>query len=70
MTGYAVGFLESGSEFMERYVGILGLAVCILLAWAMGSHRRRVDVRLIVGGLMLQFTFAFLILRTTTGRAA
>ncbi len=52
----------------ERIVSFVGLWVMILLAWLMSSHKRRVSWRVIVGGLLLQFAFALLVLRTEVGR--
>lgn len=53
---------------MERYTSLLGLAVLIGLAWLMSSHKRKFPVRIVVCGLLLQFVFAFLILRTSAGK--
>jgi CNT family concentrative nucleoside transporter len=53
---------------MERAVSFLGFLVMMGLAWLMSSHRWRVRPRIVAGGLMLQFGFALLILRTDTGR--
>ncbi|MCX7423964.1 MAG: NupC/NupG family nucleoside CNT transporter [Planctomycetia bacterium] len=53
---------------MERYISGLGLFVMIGLAWLMSTHRRRVNWRLVAMGLLLQFSFAWLTLRTETGR--
>jgi len=52
---------------MERGISLLGLVVMVLLAWAMSSHKKRVSPRIVVGGFLLQFVFAFLILKTTPG---
>lgn len=52
---------------MERAISLIGLLVMPLCAWAMSSHKRRVSMRIVVGGLLLQFVFAFLILKTTGG---
>lgn len=52
---------------MERGISLLGLVVMALLAWAMSSHKRRVSPRIVAGGFLLQFVFAFLILKTTPG---
>lgn len=54
---------------MERGISLLGLFVMMLLAWAMSSHKRQVSLRIIGGGLLLQFVFAFLILKTEPGAA-
>ena len=50
-----------------RLVSGLGLFVMIFLAWLMSTHKRIVPWRVIIGGLILQFSFAFLILRTKSG---
>ncbi len=52
---------------MHRLVSVLGIAVFIGIAWLMSSHRERVRLRIIVGGLVLQFTFAVFILQTSYG---
>src|SRR3990172_21749 len=52
---------------MHRLVSVLGILVFIGLAWLMSSHKRRVSPRIIVGGLVLQFIFAAIILQTTYG---
>jgi len=52
---------------MHRLISVLGILVFIGLAWLMSSHKRRVNPRIIVGGLMLQLAFAFIILQTKYG---
>lgn len=53
---------------MERLISFLGLFVMIGLAWLLSAHRRRVDWRVVAGGLGLQFLFALLILKAPGGR--
>jgi concentrative nucleoside transporter, CNT family len=53
---------------MERLISALGLFVMIFLAWLMSAHKRRMNWRIIIGGLALQFTFAILVLWTPQGR--
>ncbi|MFV2067197.1 MAG: Na+ dependent nucleoside transporter N-terminal domain-containing protein, partial [Pirellulales bacterium] len=53
---------------MERLISCFGLVAMIALAWLMGSHKRKVLPRLIIGGLLLQFAFAVIILRTDPGK--
>jgi CNT family concentrative nucleoside transporter len=55
---------------MDRLISVLGILVFIGLAWLMSSHKRRVNPRIIVGGLLLQFAFAAIILQTTYGSKA
>lgn len=54
--------------FMERVVSAFGLFVMIALAWSMSAQRWRVNWRLVAMGLLLQFAFAWLTLRTEPGR--
>ncbi len=53
---------------MERYIGLLGLVLIVGLAWLMSSHKSRFPWRVVVGGLVLQFLFAVVILRSTAGK--
>ena len=46
----------------QKLVSILGLVVMMGLAWLMSSNRKKVSLRIVFGGLALQFIFAFLIL--------
>jgi CNT family concentrative nucleoside transporter len=49
---------------MERLSGFLGIAVMMGVAYALSSNRKAIDKRVILWGLGLQFTFAFLVLKT------
>jgi concentrative nucleoside transporter, CNT family len=48
---------------MERFTGLIGLVVLLAIAFALSTDRRRIRPRIVIGGLLLQFTFAFLFLR-------
>jgi len=52
-----------------RLICLLGLAAFIALAWSISSDRRRFPWRVVIGGLLLQLGLAFLILKTSPGRA-
>jgi len=52
---------------LERLISLCGLAVFVLVALALSEKRRHVNWRLVVWGLVLQFVFALLILRTAPG---
>lgn len=54
---------------MHRLISVLGILVFLSLAWLMSSHKRRVNPRIIVGGLLLQFGLALFVLRTAAGEA-
>jgi len=51
----------------ERLISLAGLAVFVLVAFALSENRKSVNLRLVVWGLALQFVFAVLILRTAPG---
>ncbi|MFM9960404.1 MAG: NupC/NupG family nucleoside CNT transporter [Planctomycetaceae bacterium] len=53
---------------MEHVISAFGLFVMIGLAWLMSAHRWRVNWRLVGMGLLLQFAFAWLTLKTEPGR--
>jgi CNT family concentrative nucleoside transporter len=53
---------------MERLISFVGLFVMMGLAWLMSAHKKRVSMRVVVGGLLLQIVFAFLVLKTAPGR--
>ena len=54
---------------MERLISLFGLLVMIALAFAMSADRRKVDRRLVVAGVGLQFLLALLVLKTGPGQA-
>ena len=54
---------------MERLISLFGLVVMIALAFAMSTDRRKVDRRLVVAGVGLQFLLALLVLKTGPGQA-
>ena len=51
-----------------KYISILGLIVMMLIAWAISSDRKRMNFRLILSGVGIQFLFAVLIIKTTPGK--
>ena len=53
---------------MQQLTCFLGLWVFIGVAWCVSSNRSRFPVRIVVGGLLLQFGLAFLVLGTKPGR--
>ena len=56
------------TDLRLRCISFVGLFVMIGLAWLMSSHKRKVNLRIVFGGLLLQVTFALLILKTGPGR--
>jgi len=53
---------------MGRFTGLIGLVVILGVAFAMSTHRRAIRPSLLLWGLGLQFTFAFLVLKTDFGK--
>ena len=54
---------------MGRLTGLIGLATMIALAYVFSTNRRAIRVRTVAWGLVLQFVFAFLVLRVSLGRS-
>jgi concentrative nucleoside transporter, CNT family len=52
---------------MHQYIATFGYFCMIFLAWLMSSHKRRFPWRVVVGGTLLQFVFAWLTIRTELG---
>src|SRR6204780_1648866 len=52
---------------MERFTGLLGLVVIVLVAYLFSTNRSEIKPRVLFWGLGLQFGFAFLVLRTNVG---
>ena len=53
---------------MGRFTGLLGIAAILFVAFLFSSKRRAIRPSLLLWGLGLQFTFAFLVLRTGFGK--
>src|SRR5580693_3042890 len=43
--------------------GLLGIAALLLLAWAISENRRRVPLRVVIAGVLLQFAVALVLLK-------
>jgi CNT family concentrative nucleoside transporter len=53
----------------QRYIGVVGLLVLLGIAYALSTHRRRINWRPVIGGLALQLVLAVLVLRVEVIRA-
>ena len=51
----------------SRFMGFVGIAVLILIAYAMSENRRAISWRLVWMALLLQAVFALLVLKTAVG---
>ena len=54
---------------MEHLRSILGIFFLLGLAWLLSNNRNKISLRVVIWGLCLQFTFAFIILKTAPGEA-
>jgi CNT family concentrative nucleoside transporter len=52
---------------MERFQGLIGVVVLLVIALALSNNRRAISLRIVLWGLALQFGFAFVTLRTELG---
>ena len=52
---------------MERFTGLLGLVAIVCCAYLFSSKRSAIPKRVVIWGLVLQITFAFLVLKTPFG---
>ena len=53
---------------MHRLISLAGLVVFVLIAYLLSDNRKKMNWRLIISGLVLQFVFAVAILRTVPGQ--
>jgi len=53
---------------IQRLISFVGLFVLMGLAWLMSSRKKRLDLPIIVGGLVLQFVLAVIMLWTPPGQ--
>ena len=55
---------------MDRFIGVVGLVVILGIAYAFSVDRKKVNPRLILWGLILQFAFALVVLKWSLGQQA
>ena len=53
---------------MDRLIAFLGILILLLISYLLSNDRKKVDLKVIIWGLSLQFIFAILILRTPIGK--
>src|SRR6185437_728207 len=53
---------------MARFDGIVGLIAILLCAYVFSTHRSAIQKRVLLWGIVLQFAFALLILKTSFGK--
>ena len=52
-----------------RVISFFGLFVMLFIAYLFSNNKRKIDFRVIAGGLVLQFTLAFIIIHTQVGQS-
>lgn len=52
---------------MARYDGVIGLVAILLSAYLFSSNRKAIQKRVLIWGVLLQFAFAFIVLKTGFG---
>jgi len=55
---------------MSKLIGIVGMFVLIGIAYLISEDRKKIDIRPVIGGLLLQLVFAFTILKLPIGKVA
>ena len=53
---------------MDRFIGIIGIAVLLGIAYVMSNNRKAISMRIVLWGLCLQLIFAIFILKTPIGQ--
>ena len=53
---------------MAKFDGLIGLIAIVVSAYLFSTNRRAIQRRVVVWGIILQFTFAFLVLKTNFGK--
>jgi len=53
---------------MERYFGLIGIAVILSIAFMMSNNKRRINIRTVITGLVLQLLLGFFILKVPLGQ--
>jgi CNT family concentrative nucleoside transporter len=54
---------------IDQFRGLLGIAVFLIICWLCSTNRRRIQWRVVLWGIGLQFALAYLVLLTAAGRA-
>jgi len=53
--------------FPDKLISLGGLIIFLIIAWLFSENRRKVNLRLVIWGLALQFMLAIIILKTSIG---
>jgi CNT family concentrative nucleoside transporter len=55
---------------MERFTGLIGVALILGIAYAVSNNRKAINLRLVLSGLALQLALAVFVLKTTVGQVS
>lgn len=58
---------STDTALFDRLMGVVGLGVMILIAYAMSENRKAIDWRLVGMGILLQAVFAVIVLKSAAG---
>ncbi len=50
-----------------KFISLGGLIIFLIIAWLLSENRRKIDLRLVIWGVALQFLLAIIILKTYPG---
>ena len=53
---------------MEKFTGLIGIAVILGLAFLLSDNRKAINYRLVLSGLGIQLGLALFILKTSVGQ--
>lgn len=53
---------------MERFISFIGIFVLLGICYLISEKKKKVDFKLVVIGIITQFVFAFIVLKTDTGK--
>lgn len=54
---------------MTKIIGILGLFLILLVAYLLSNNKKKINYRTVIGAMVIQITFAFIVLYIPIGRA-
>ena len=53
---------------MDKFIGIIGIVVLLGIAFLFSDNKKRINWRLVITGIVIQFAFALLILKVPVGQ--
>ena len=53
---------------MERFIGFLGIGIILLICFLMSDNKKKISLKTVISGLLLQFFLAVFILKVPLGQ--